>query len=121
MKIRPAQAILNEIRQGAALEELSQHLHDATAAVSAHNKPATVTLTITISPFKGSSAAKLVQTALVVLGEVTSKLPKADPEATVFFESTEGNLVRTQERQSELGLSVASINKETGEINERAS
>lgn len=114
MNIRSAQAILNEIRGGAALDDLAQHLHDATAAVTEHGKSATVTLTITISPYKGSNAAKFHDQPLIVLGEVTSKLPKADPEATIFFESTEGNLVRTQERQSDLPLSIANLS--TGEI-----
>lgn len=115
MKIRPAQATLNELRDGRALEEVAQQIHDAIEAVRQYGKSATVTLEISIAPMKGGQE-KLVEPPLIFTAEVTSKLPKAQPEATLFFTDADGNPTRVQTRQRGLDLSVASINKETGEI-----
>lgn len=115
MRIRPAIGTLNELRDGRALEEVSQQIHDAIEAVRAHGKAATVTLEIKIEPMKGGQE-KLVEPPLIFTAEVTSKLPKAQPEATLFFTDADGNPTRVQTRQRGLDLSVASIDKATGEI-----
>lgn len=115
MQIKSAQATLNELRDGRALVELAQAFHDAIEAVRLHGKPATVSLEIVIAPYKGGQE-KLVEPPLIFTAEVNSKLPKPQPEATLFFTDSEGNPTRNQVRQRDLGLSVASINKDTGEI-----
>lgn len=115
MKIRPAQATLNELRDGRALEEMAQHIHDAIVAVREHGKAATVSLDIVIAPMK-SGHEKLVEPPLIFTAEVTSKLPKPQPEATLFYTDADGNPTRTQTRQRGLDLSVATINHDTGEI-----
>ncbi len=116
MHIRPAIGTLNELRDGRALEEVAEQIHAAIEAVRAHGKPATVSLDITIAPMRVNQE-KLVEPPLIFTAEVTSKLPKAQPEATIFFTDADGNPTRTQARQRGLDLSVASINQETGEIN----
>lgn len=105
MKVRPAQATLNELRDGRAMDELAQHIHDAIAAVKEHGKAATVTLTIGVAPFKQQS--NLIEPPVILTGEVTSKLPKPDPEATLFFVDGEGNPTRNKLREPELNLTIA--------------
>lgn len=92
--IRSAMQILPEIRDGRAVEELlSEHIHDAIAAVREHGKPAKVMLEITIAPLR-KGAENLVEAPFVFVAETTSKLPKPDPEATAFFIDAEGNATR---------------------------
>lgn len=105
MMIRPAVAVLNDIRNGHMLEDLGQHIHDACVAVRDHNKPATITVTMVVAPWKGDH--KLVEQPILITAEVESKLPKEKPDATVFFIDDNGNAVRNQTRQPDLGLSVA--------------
>lgn len=105
MMIRPAVAVLNDIRNGRMLEDLGQQIHDACVAVRDHNKEATVTVKLVIAPFKGEH--RLVEQPIVITADVDSKLPKEKTDATIFFIDDNGNAVRTQTRQPELGLSVA--------------
>lgn len=105
--IRSATAILAEIRKGQAVVELSQHIHDAIAAVREHGKPAKITLELAIAPMR-KGAEKLVEAPLIFTAEVVSKLPKADTEATIFFTDQEGNATRVPETtQQDLGLRIA--------------
>ena len=115
--IRSAQAILNEIRDGRALVELADAFHTAIDAVRIHGKPATVILTMQVAPFKGNS--KLIEPPMLITGEVNVKLPKPDPESTIFYIDDDGNPTLFKSREPELGLSVV-IDKETGEINGRS-
>ena len=106
MKIRPAQATLNELNNGQTMEQLAQAIHDAIAAAKEFGKPATVTLDITIGTMKEQN--RLVNPPVLMAGEVTTKLPKAPPPQTVFFVDEDGNATRTQTREPDLpGLSVA--------------
>lgn len=103
--IKSAQSVLTEIRDGRMLVELAEEFHAAIEAVRMHNKEAKVVLTVTIAPWKGDH--KLIEPPIILTGEVSSKLPKETPEATVFFVDSEGNAVRNQQRQPELGLTIA--------------
>jgi hypothetical protein len=105
--IRSATSILTEIRDGRAVLELSQQIHDAIAAVLEHGKPAKVNLELTIAPLR-KGAENLTEAPLVFAAEVSSKLPKQDPEVTLFFVDSEQNPSRQPgERQNSLGLQVA--------------
>ena len=117
MKIRPAQATLNELNNGHTMEHLATAIHDGIAAAKQFGKPATVTLTITIGTMKDQH--RLVNPPMVMAGEIATKFPKAEPPQTVFFIDEDGNATREQTREPELPLSIASVNKETGEINGR--
>lgn len=106
--IRPAQAILNEIRNGALMNDLASHLHDATTAAQEQGKKATVTVTIEIAP----QTKNMTDPTFVIFGEVTSKLPKPDVPGTVFGLDEDANLSRNFNRaQSGLNLT---FNNKTG-------
>lgn len=81
-------------------------LHDAMDAVRAYQKKATVTLTITIEPFKSKSNAPLIDEPVIMALEVDVKLPRADPPVQLFFYDEDGNPTREQRRQRDLGLGV---------------
>lgn len=105
--IRSATSILTEIREGRAVVELGDEIHNAIAAVREHGKPAKVTLELTIAPLR-NGAEKLVEAPLAFTAEISSKLPTPDPEKTLFFVDGEGNATRNpSERQQDLGLRVA--------------
>lgn len=105
--IRSVMTILPELRAGQLITELSAAIHDAVAAVTQHNKSATVLLKVTIAPSEKND--RLVEPVLIVTGEVESKLPKEVPQATVFFVDADGNPSRQAEkRQPDLGFSIAS-------------
>lgn len=96
--IIPAIVTLNALRDGHVMNELTDALHEATMAVEAHGKPATVTLTITIKQI----GTQGVSDAMEVIGEVGSKLPKPALPTTLFFVNGDGNLSRTREKQEQL-------------------
>lgn len=114
-RIRPAQAILNEIRDGDLMWDLAQELHKATANVREYGKKATVTLTIEIGTL-GENHHQLVQPPIVMRAEATSKLFKPAPAPTVFFIDHDGNALRTGEKEPQMGLELASSQrKQQGE------
>lgn len=105
MQVTPAQATLNALSEGQIMAELAQSIHDAVAAVNAHNKPASVTLTIAIAPMKKDG--RLADAPLLISGEIGSKLPRPDPAQTLFYTDDNGNPTRTRTRQPDLPLSIA--------------
>lgn len=114
MKIRPAQATLNDLNNGNVMIALAEAIHEAVAAVKQFGKPGVVSLDITVSTMKDQN--NLVNPPVVMSGEVTSKLPKAPPPLTLFFVDDDGNPTRNQAREPELNLTMASVDKQTGEI-----
>lgn len=111
MSIRPAVAILNELRDGEALVELGQHLHDAIASVREHGKPATITVTITVGTL-GENQHKLVTPPVIMSAKVKSKLYEPEPASTIFFVDQDGNATRNQTRQQDLELKIAAGQQE---------
>lgn len=108
MQIKPAQVTLNALRDGQTMNELAQAIHDATCAMREHNKPASVTLTISFEPMKGISSG-LKEAPINVRAEVTTKLPKTEPPTTIMYLDEDNNPTRNApERQPGLGLTVAS-------------
>ena len=116
MNIKPAQITLNALNDGHTMNELAQHIHDVTAAVRAHGKPGEVKLTIKIAPVSGV-AHGLVESPIVMVAEVASKLPK-DLPSTLFYVDEDGNPTRNApERQPEIQFTVhGKVDKTTGEI-----
>ena len=105
--VRSATAIIADLREGQVVVELSEKIKTAIAAVKELGKPAVVRLDITIAPLR-SGTENLIEAPLVFVGDVTLKLPKATPDATVFFVDQDGNPTRNpSERQQALGLSIA--------------
>jgi hypothetical protein len=105
MQVKPAQSTLNALSDGHVMAELAQAIHEAIGAVNAQNKAATVTLTVTIAPMKKD--AKLIDSPLLISGEVSTKLPRPDAAQTLFYVDDEGNPTRTQTRQPDLALSIS--------------
>ena len=114
MKIRPAQATLNDLNSGQTMVALAEAIHEAISAVKQHGKPAIVSLDITVATMKDQHT--FVNPPVVISGEVSSKLPKAPPPLTLFFVDEDGNPTRNQTREPELPLSIAGVDKTTGEI-----
>lgn len=107
---RSGTAILAEVRDGQLVIELSEQIKAAVAAVHEHNKAARVMVELTISPWKGTE--KLIEPPVIIVGEVSSKLPKPESPATLFFIGEDQNLTRNAgTRQSDLGLSIATVAK----------
>lgn len=87
---RSATAIIAEVRNGHLVVEASEAIKTAIAAVGEHGKKAVVTIDLTIMPpHKG--AEHLIDAPILITGEVTTKLPKADPEPSLFFVGKDGN------------------------------
>lgn len=111
--IRPAQATLNELRDGQVMNELAAAIHAAISATREFRKAATVTLTITVKPME-KDPGRLIEDPIVMLGEVETKLPKAEPPVTLFFVNMEGQPTRSAPpaAQPQLpGLHVAGSNQ----------
>lgn len=108
---RTAAEVLPEIAKGTVMAELTEALHAATQAVRIHNKKATVTLTVTVEPFKEGTQG-IAEQPLLLSGEVEAKLPKTAPERSLFFPDVDGNLNKTPQRQADLGLRVGVDKKE---------
>ena len=107
MKIKPAQATLNELRDGQVMNELAQAIHDAMGAAHHFHKAASVNLSITFKPM----GTEGVSDAFEVVAVVDTKLPKANPPSTLMFKDEEGNPSRQQTRQAEMPFSVAGVVK----------
>jgi len=104
--IRPAQATLNEVRNGDLMTELATAIHEAVGAVEEHQKKAVITISLEIDMPKNMK--NLADPYLVVTGDVTSKLPRAEPPQTLFCVDAEGNLTRNLQRaQDEMPFKIA--------------
>lgn len=77
---------------GVAGEKLAQLI----LAVSANQKPGTLTLKITVRP---STAG-----ALAVKADVATKLPKGLPAETLLWPTPDGNLIGNDPRQEQIDL-----------------
>jgi hypothetical protein len=88
--------VLRHQRKGKCLHELSEKIQQAVLEVRALGKPASVTLTLQISPFGDG--------AVSVLDEIKTKLPAANKVSSVFYSTDEGALVRQDPNQQEMKL-----------------
>jgi hypothetical protein len=99
--VRPFAELLTVLDGGDVHAEASRALADLTAAVRDTGKKGSLTITVEMSPLKGSS------NQLVIAARLGVKLPKTDPGSAVFFIDAAGNLSRNDPRQLELdGLRV---------------
>lgn len=95
-QIKPFAAVLQEIGKGAAHTRLSEALADLTVAVTETQKKGTLTLTLTVEPTKGMEN-------LTVSANCKVTLP-TEQQASIFFATDEGQLVRHDPRQTEVPL-----------------
>lgn len=90
-------ATINQLRYGAAAEELSEKLAECVDRASSTGKTAELTLVIKIKPQGASGQYFLTD-------EIKQKLPSLPKEQTIFFGTPEGNLTREDPRQQKLPL-----------------
>jgi hypothetical protein len=102
--IRPALDTLRELDERRFMDKLALAIHDATSAVQHLVKPAKITVTIDIAPL---TKQHLSEPAITIEAEISSKLPKPDGHRALFFIDEDGNPTTKQQRQRDLGLSVA--------------
>lgn len=98
---------LNQLRYGAAADELSEKLAECVDRASSTGKNATLTLVISIKPQGASGQYFLTD-------EIKQKLPSLPKEQTIFFGTPEGNLTREDPRQQKLPL--VSVATDTGAV-----
>lgn len=112
MANRPILETLREIRRGALLDDCAQALADVVSRVSQTGKPGSFTLKLTVKP-AGRGSVRTV----VLEDDVSTKLPGADKEVTIFFPTEDGGLSRSDPAQIPLALrGVETIDRSTGEI-----
>lgn len=102
--IRPAIETLRELDDRKFLDKLALAIHEATDSVVALEKKAEITIKLTISPFTKS---KLAEPVITMESEIVNKLPKPDAHQALFFIDEDGNPTTKQQRQRDLGLSIA--------------
>jgi len=95
---RPFVKALAGINRGAVLDEASLGLAALTTAVAATGRKGTLTLKVTVSPFKGNGAMVTVD------ADVEVKEPKQQAHGGVFFTDENGNLSRNDPHQGTLPL-----------------
>lgn len=86
-------------RGGEVISDLSEALRAVSGAVMLTGRAGSVTLKVTIKP-----AAK--GGAMVVEDDITTKVPKADKQGSIFFADEAGNLLREDPKQFKLALRV---------------
>jgi hypothetical protein len=87
---------LGSIRHGSLAEDLTLQLEALVEAVKDTARPGSLTLKLTVKPFKGDASA------LVVSDEVKLSRPAAQKGETVFFANQANRLQRNDPRQPEL-------------------
>lgn len=95
--------VINEIRSGKLNDRAGELLNELVLAVAETNKPGTFTLKFTVKPDKEADGNQIT-----IEPTLDIKTPRADLSGSVFFFDAEGNLTRTDPRQSEMKLSQVS-------------
>lgn len=88
--------VLMNLNEGGTMEELATELRLAVSAVQGTGKKAQVKLTIDIAP-NGPTAVSTTE-------KIDTKMPKADPVATLFYVTPEAGLSRRDPRQPQLDM-----------------
>lgn len=96
--IRPFFETLRELREGKTLDELAIQLNAVMEGVLEHGKAGEVCLKIKIKPLGNQS----ISGAVVMIPKVTSVVPQAAVEGTLFFSDADHNPTRIQTRQPDL-------------------
>jgi hypothetical protein len=94
--------ILQQIRSGALIEDLSEELREIVAGVHETGKAGTLTLVIDVTPVK-----KMPGT-VAIGGDIKAKVPKADKKPALFFSDEDGGLHRSDPRQREIEFTAGS-------------
>lgn len=97
-------SVINVLRRGLALAELSDALAEAVERARDTGKQASVTLKITVKP-QGRDGQ------YAVIDDITSKLPKEEKAPTLMFGTPDGNLQRDDPKQQKMDLRSATDDK----------
>lgn len=92
----PLTFALSNLDAGQVLTDAGKALSDLSAIVRKREAKGTLTLKITVKPFKGD--------ALVFIPDVKITEPKPEPAQSVFYADDAGNLSRNDPRQREFGF-----------------
>lgn len=90
-------AALVQTDKGRLHETASNELTALLKAIRETNKPGSITLTLKITPDKGSDGERVV-----IAGSVATKKPAFDPRTSIFFLDEAGGLHRTDPNQHAL-------------------
>ena len=88
--------LLQNHRQGGALNELGQALRTVADAAQLTGKPGGITLKVAITPTNSG--------AVEILDDIKITMPKAEKEGSLFFVGEDGNLLRNNPNQLEMPL-----------------
>lgn len=102
--IRPALETLAELDQGRFLDKLAVHIHDAVSAVTMFGRPGKIVITLDVATL---GQKNLTEPVITIEADIASKLPKPEAPKALFFVDLDGNPTTKQQRQRDLGLSVA--------------
>lgn len=98
---RPFFDTAREIRRGQFLEDSADKLQEVVAFVAEHGKPAELVIKIKVKPASKGNGA------FIVADDIKANLPKLPSGETIFFGTTDNNLVPNDPRQKPLDLKVA--------------
>lgn len=90
---------LQEIRNGASLEELSIELAKLLTAVKETGRAGSLVHKIVVKPLQAGDS-----TTVQVEDEITAKMPKPQRKASIFYMTEDGRLQRSDPRQKEFNL-----------------
>lgn len=99
---RPFGAVLCELREGAAHQELTEGMEALIAAVRATKKGGKIVLTVSVDPLE-NTAGEMV----AVRDKIVVQSPAADHESTLFFTTKANTMQREDPRQTRLPLAEA--------------
>lgn len=97
--------------RGATHEELTVKLHDLVSAVMDTGKKGTLTLKLTVQPFKGDDSI------LEVHDDVKLVMPQHDRKPGIFYPDKDGNLSRNSPQMLDFS-SLTVVDAQTGTLRE---
>lgn len=97
MKARAFCEIFKEIDDGFFEDTVSQKFHEVVEAVESTKKKGEIVIKLTIKPKAGHDV-------MILTPDVKAKIPDSDKMDTLFFVTSDNNLVRKSPRQMELPM-----------------
>jgi hypothetical protein len=97
-EMKPFGDVLASINRGTVADGLSSDLAELVNQVRATGRKGSITLKLTVAPFKGNNAT------LEVAAATSLSLPKGDPAAAIFYPDKHGGLHRNDPLQPQLPL-----------------
>ncbi len=99
-----ALAVLQGLRKGRMLHELSEKLEELTTAIRENNKKGTLTVKLSIDPLERGDADGMGAISVVIRDEISINKPEPKRADTIFFASRNGSLTRNNPDQLEMEM-----------------